>query len=528
MTTHDGSVIRTALGAAVVLLALFFSQSEVFAHARLVRSLPGANAALKQPPKAVELWFSEELDAGGSAAAVTDQTGRRVDRQNASLGEGDKKLQVELEDLASGTYTVDWKALSTDGHTMKGKFTFTVTLEGVAAATPPATPSSSHTAAPPTQSPQTEHQASPSEGTQESGTPWTMSLVRWLEYLAMMTLFGGLTFRLLILRPVMRGARGLGEGERAKGLAAGAGQFIKLSWWSLALLALSTLAALVLQTSAVTDTSVGEALSPARLYRVLTRTNYGGPWLFQAATILVLAVILFLLTRRAGSTASERHLASASNSGLLWAGAAVTALMMLAPSLTGHARAAATEYRFTVFSDWLHLVAAGFWLGGLFHLALTLTRGVAGLEGRQRLRVLERAIPLFTRLAIASTVVIAVTGVYNSWTHVDRLSALWGTPYGEALSVKIALFIVMVALGGLNTFVIHPRARRLLGDGGTDSSEHLRLDRSFYRSVGVEAVLGVAVLLAAAVLVFLQPVREHPANMTRDGTSDSTVMHGRR
>src|SRR5207253_10573594 len=103
----------------------------------------------------------------------------------------------------------------------------------------------------------------------------------------------------------------------------------------------------------------------------------------------------------------------------------------LAPSLTGHARAASAEYRFTVFSDWLHLVAAGFWVGGLFHLALTMTRGVSGLEGRQRLRVLERAIPLFTRLAIISTVVIALTGVYNSWIHVDRLSALRSTPYGE-------------------------------------------------------------------------------------------------
>ncbi|MDT5267869.1 MAG: hypothetical protein QOH49_55 [Acidobacteriota bacterium] len=73
--------------------------------------------------------------------------------------------------------------------------------------------------------------------------------------------------------------------------------------------------------------------------------------------------------------------------------------MMLAPSLTGHARAAAAEYRFTVFSDWLHLVASGFWLGGLIQLALTMSRSVSGLQGAQRLRVLDRAIPLFTRLA---------------------------------------------------------------------------------------------------------------------------------
>src|SRR5438067_4357665 len=147
MTIHDRGGIRAAFGAAVILLALLYAQPETFAHARLLRSQPSADSSLKQPPKTVELWFGEELDAGGSAIAVTDQTGKRVDKQNVGLGEGDKKLQVELEDLASGTYTVEWKALSTDGHTMRGRFTFAVTLEGAATVVPPATPSGSQAAA---------------------------------------------------------------------------------------------------------------------------------------------------------------------------------------------------------------------------------------------------------------------------------------------------------------------------------------------------------------------------------------------
>jgi copper transport protein len=411
---------------------------------------------------------------------------------------------------------------------MKGKFTFAVALEEAAAATPSATPSGLLTSAEPPQSPPQAAQPT-SEGMQESGTPWTMSLVRWLEYLAMMTLAGGFAFRLLILGPTLRGARGLEDGERETSLSAGARQFIKLSGWALALLALTTLAALVLQTSAVTDAGFAEALSPARLYQVLTRTNYGGPWLLQATTVVALAFVLFLMAKRIGDKTDERHPANASNQGLLWAGVIVTTLMMLAPGLTGHARAAAAEYRFTVFSDWLHLVAAGFWLGGLFHLALTMTRGVSGLEGGKRLRVLERAIPLFTRLAVACTVVIALTGVYNSWIHVDRLSALWGTPYGEALLVKIILFVVMVALGGVSTFVIQPRAKRLIeGDDGAAIDEHLKLDRNFYRAVGLEATLGILVLLAAAVLVFLQPVREHSMNMTGAAKPDSVIVTDRR
>jgi copper transport protein len=529
MTIHDRGGVRAALGAAAVLLALLYAQPEAFAHARLLRSQPGAGAALKQAPKIVELWFSEELDAGGCAVAVTDQTGRRVDKQNIGLAEGGKKLQAELDDMASGAYTVEWKVLSTDGHTMKGKFTFTLSLDEAAAAAPSTTPPGSQAAAQPTQGQPWAAQPT-SEGMQESGTPWTMSLVRWLEYLAMMTLAGGFAFRLLILGPVLRWARGLEDGERETSLSAGTRQFVRLSGWALSLLALTTFAALVLQTSAVTDSGFAEALSPARLYRVLTRTNYGGPWLLQAAAVVALAFVLFLMAKRIGVKTDERHPANTSNHGLLWAGVIVSALMMLAPSLTGHARAAAAaEYRLTVFSDWLHLVAAGFGLGGLFHLALTMTRGVSGLEAGKRLRVLERAIPLFTRLAVVCTVVIALTGVYNSWIHVDRLSALWGTPYGEALLVKIILFVVMVALGGVSTFVIHPRAKRLIeGDDGAATDEHLKLDRSFYRAVGLEAALGILVLLAAAVLVFLQPVREHRMNMTRAAWPDSTVVSDRR
>lgn len=504
-------------------LTILICASVASAHARLERSEPKADSTLRQPPKTLELWFSEELEASMSTATVTDQTGRRVDKNNVALAEGNKKLQVELEDLGPGTYTVDWKALSTDGHTMKGRFTFAVTLAGDGTATAPPAGVQQSEQPKPTGQP-TLPQASPAEPVQESGDSRAQSVVRWLEYLAMMALFGGFAFRLLILGPALRGVRGLEDRERAAGLAASARQFVRLSWWALTLLALTTLAALVLQTSAVMDTSLGESLSPARLYGVLTRTGYGVPWLLQAATVIMLAFVLVLLARRAGATGYERHLSSVANPGLLWAGVIVNALMMLAPSMTGHARAAAAEYRFTVFSDWLHIVAAGFWVGGLFHLALTMTRGISGLEGRQRLRVLERAIPLFTRLAVVSTVVIALTGVYNSWIHVDRLSALWSTPYGEALSVKIVLFLVMVALGGLNTFVIHPRAERMLAGGGAATHEHLKLDRSFYRSVGAEAVLGVAALLAAAVLVFLQPAREHSAPTAQANGAGAVVI----
>jgi len=96
------SARKLASWAALTLL-LALCPSAAFAHAHLVRSQPAANTTLKQAPKTVELWFSEELAPGFNAVAVTDQQGKRVDKDDLSLSEGAKKLQIDLQDLASGT-----------------------------------------------------------------------------------------------------------------------------------------------------------------------------------------------------------------------------------------------------------------------------------------------------------------------------------------------------------------------------------------------------------------------------------------
>src|SRR5439155_12316358 len=130
-------------------------------------------------------------------------------------------------------------------------------------------------------------------------------------------------------------------------------------------------------------------------------------------------------------------------------------------------------------------------------------------EPQDRLRILHRVIPLFTRLAVVSTILIVLTGVYNSWMHVDRFGALWSTSYGKTLLLKVLLVIPMLVLGGVNTFVIHPRVSRIIENERRDSESSAALDRNFSRSVLIEALLGVAVLLVASILVFQQPAREH-------------------
>jgi putative copper export protein len=82
------------------------------------------------------------------------------------------------------------------------------------------------------------------------------------------------------------------------------------------------------------------------------------------------------------------------------------------------------------------------------------------------------------------------------------------------LLLKVSIMLPMLALGAVNTFIIYPRFRRELEreEAQTDDGAS-KLDRSFYRSVALEATLGALALLVAAFLVFLQPARSHPMNM---------------
>ena len=477
----------------------------VFAHAKLLRSQPSASATLKEAPKTVELWFSEELEPQFSTIVVTDQSDKHVDKNDVSLAGGNMKMQISLEDLPPGTYTVDWKALSTDQHTMKGKFTFSVRATSSAAQT---TPSPRSTASTGPAMPMPVKTSSPgtlakSESMEESGSSWTQSVVRWFEYLAMMMLFGGFAFYLFVLKPALQRS-GSTQTDGAVELAEGTSRLILFSGISIALLVIASSAELVLQAATVFDKSVSEVLSPTLLRQLITQTGFGTSWLLQAASIIALLVVMFFIFRH-----YKRK--SLSGSDLLWwAGLAASGLLLAAPTLIGHAAVAAKEYPFAKTTDWLHLAAAGVWVGGLFHLALTMPKALSSLKPQDRLRVLHRVIPLFTRLAIVSTILIVLTGVYNSWMHVDGFVKLWSTSYGKTLSLKVLLVIPMLVLGGVNTFVIHPRASRLIANENSDSESSAALDRNFSHSVRIEAWLGVAVLCVASVLVFQQPAREHP------------------
>ena len=93
-------------------------------------------------------------------------------------------------------------------------------------------------------------------------------------------------------------------------------------------------------------------------------------------------------------------------------------------------------------------------------------------------------------MGYAAVAAIAVTGAINTVLLVGGFAALLETAYGRLLSLKILLYLAMVAIALCNRFRLMPRlaARQT----GTESA--------LYRSVVIEQAIGLAILAVISLL----------------------------
>jgi copper resistance protein C len=103
------------------------------AHARLIRSSPASGAQLAAPPERIDLWFSELLEDGFNAVEVV-RTADLAAATRTNLVQGPPTvdrddrthLVAPVQRLASGSYAVEWRVLSRDGHSATGRFTIQI------------------------------------------------------------------------------------------------------------------------------------------------------------------------------------------------------------------------------------------------------------------------------------------------------------------------------------------------------------------------------------------------------------------
>lgn len=149
----------------------------------------------------------------------------------------------------------------------------------------------------------------------------------------------------------------------------------------------------------------------------------------------------------------------------------------------------------------IHVLAALFWLGGMFFLGLVgapVLRGIEPPELRQRL--FHQLGLRFRTLGWIAIAVLITTGILNlqfrgllRWDRVLSSPTFWRTPFGGALALKLACVTVMLTLSALHDFSIGPRA----GLAGPLTGEGRRLRAQSMWMARVNAIVGLLLVGAA-------------------------------
>ena len=436
---------------------------EAEAHANLARANPSPNSVLEEPPARAAIWFTEPIEPSLSEVRVLDSRGAQVDDGNVLADRNDPTaISVGLVPLPDGTYTVAWKNVSTvDGHRVRGSFLFSIgqPISGAPVEAP--------------DEPLLQSLAEP--------------VLRWLILTGVLAMAGGLLFELLVWRPTLLARQANASLRRAGALLASRSS--KLVWAGIALLLGASLAQLLLQTSLVHEISIGEAIG-APVKAMLTGTEWGRLWLWRFGLILAFALVLFAAPRLVQDAAGQRQqaaklLALGLGGGILWT-----------LSLTSHGAATPEIRSFALTADFIHLLAAAFWVGGLFHFALGAPVVMSALSPRDRLACLVAMTPRFSTVASLSVGALIVTGVFSAWAQVTTPPAIQ-TAYGAVLVAKIVMVVPLLLLGGLNLVWVRPRLTR-----GEDATRWLK------RFLLGEAALALLVLASVGVLTSLEPARQ--------------------
>ena len=288
-----------------------------------------------------------------------------------------------------------------------------------------------------------------------SGITRTEDVVRWAYFLALALLLGGLAFRLLVVRGPLTP-----RAEKRFFIVSGIGAVATLD---------VGVAAFILRAQDALQLPFARLLygdlSP------VAQSRFGTAFIAMTLGFALVTALLFL------TWLTDRHM-------LLWPALVVGLAFASGLSLSGHSSTSWSAW----LADWAHLAAACIWIGGLVYLVVVVW---PLMPAARRASFLA-----FSRVATVCVGVLLLAGVYLSIVRLPQLQDLWTTGYGQVLLVKIALVCVAFGWGGVHKLLVAPALARG-GSGGRVRGSLLG-----------ESLVGMAVLLVAAVLVNAEPPAE--------------------
>ncbi|MED1596138.1 MULTISPECIES: copper resistance protein CopC [Bacillus] len=419
----------------MVCVLLILAPSAASAHAYIVKSNPAENETLEKAPSVVRIEFDEMLQSSHfNTVFVRDASGKRVDLKNAHIDKKNPKLlEAGVEqNIPNGTYSIQWKAISADGHPIQGVIPFRIGTEGKG--------------------------TSDIQAEEIGYVPQLDMLIeRGILYTSFSLYIGVLFFNLIIYK-----------GNSSKVQSRGN----KLIWISLFGIFISLLFSLPLQAKINADVTWIDAFQPSLLKETLQLSVFGYIWTAQMVLVITLIAVTYVALKREKPSSLK-----------VWTIPILFFIgLLIMKAMNSHAYG--LKYKeIAVTMDFLHLLAASLWIGGLSAIVLLLPKD----HENGKWTMYWDAIKRFSLWAICAVILLFITGLFNTTFFIPTIHSLFDTSYGLALLMKFILFIGMGILGLIHYVKGRMRGQKRLG-----------------ATVKVEFGIGIALFIIVAFLTNVQ------------------------
>ncbi len=379
------------------------------AHAILLRSDPAKDAVLPVPPTQVHMWFSEALNPAFSTVVVVNGANTRVDIGNALVSPSDStEMDVTLKsNLPPAVYIVVYRTDSNvDGHILTGSFLFSV-------ARPDGTvPSLSPGTHPGVNALGGGNLSGQYTGQLDGPTLFNLMMITLVELGAVFWV-GAQFWQLFVLQPVTEDHADLGTTNKQVQQ-----RFERrFALPTLLVLLAANLGVLIGQATSVTGGNFGSALAAGLLASLVTSGHF-----------------------------------------LRWANVMLGLALFIAITMSGHAAAvSATILTLALVVDWLHLVAAALWVGGMLYITTAYLPVLRRSPLAERAHALITVLPYYSPWAVAGVVIMAVSGPFSATVHLSSWEQLLSTAYGRALVVKVLLVGALLVTSTIHVLLLRPR-----------------------------------------------------------------------
>jgi putative copper resistance protein D len=309
-------------------------------------------------------------------------------------------------------------------------------------------------------------------------------IVRDIHFASSVIVAGTIFFDLFVAVPVLRADLRLPLTESTFG-----DRTTKILWVSLAVSIASAFAWLGLLSARISGKPFDEVVTDGTIWIVLWQTQFGLAWAVRILFGMMLTASL--LPRRKGKTDAIWQKVMAA---LLAAG------YLGSLAFAGHGQEGlGADRSIHLAADFLHLIAAGLWLGGLIPLAILLTF-LRRLREESWVLAACGAAGRFSSLGILAVSVLLISGTINVSFLVGGIQNLTETGYGRLLVLKLVLFVTMFCLATINRQYLLPR---ICDEAGIDQS--CLTVQKLVRSTLAETALGLGIIMIVGILGIMPP-----------------------